>query len=134
MEILPDIIGLKKKLLIICCISITLSRIDYSFAQQRVHRNKLTDNEVHKHVFELKTGREIFLFTLGAGLNIYNAYLQNQITPLTSDEIAQLDPEQVNPFDRKTIDNYRAEGTGNYMLYASILIPLAVPLTIFKGD
>ena len=134
MEILPDIIGLKKKFLIICCIFITLSRIDYSFAQHRVHRNKLTDNEVYKHVFELKTGREIFLLTLGAGLNIYNAYLQNQINPLTSGEIAQLDPEQVNPFDRKTIDNYRAEGTGNYMLYASILIPLAVPLTIFKGD
>lgn len=57
MEILPDIIGLKKKFLIICCIFITLSRIDYSFAQQRVLRNKLTDNEVYKHVFELKTGR-----------------------------------------------------------------------------
>ena len=56
MEILPDIIGLKKKFLIICCISITLSRIDYSFAQQLVHSNKLTENEVYKPVLELKPG------------------------------------------------------------------------------
>jgi len=134
MEIHPYTISLRKKLLITCFISIALSPIDFGFAQQRIHKDTLTYNEVHKHIFELKTGREIFLLALGAGFNIYNAYLQNQVAPLTPIEIAQLDPEQVNPFDRKTIDNYREEGAGDVLLYASFLIPFTVPLTIYKGE
>jgi len=97
-------------------------------------KNALIVSEAHEHVFGLKTGREILLLTLGAGLNAYNVYLQNKVTPLTPIEIAQLDPEQVNPLDRKTIDNYREEGAGDYLLYASFLIPFTVPLTIFKGE
>ncbi len=134
MKFLPDTCIVRRKLLIIFLLTSSLFQVDNNFAQQRNHRNKIAINEAHKHVFELKTGREIFLLTLGAGLNVYNAYLQNQVTPLTPVEIIQLDPEQVNPFDRKTIDNYREEGAGDYLLYASFLIPLTVPLTIFKGD
>ncbi len=122
------------KTIIICFISMIMFRIDHGFAQQRTQNSETRNGKIHQHVFELKTGREIFLVTLGAGLNIYNAYLQNQVVPLTPIEIAQLDPNQVNPFDRKTIDNYRQEGAGDYLLYASFLIPLAVPLTIFKGE
>ena len=134
MKILPDTCIVRRKLLLIYLLTVSLSQVDNSFAQQRNQGNKLTINEAHKHVFELKTGREIFLFTLGTGLNIYNAYLQNQVNPLTPDEIDQLDPEHVNPFDRKTIDFYNEEGRGNFLLYASFLIPLAIPLKIFKGD
>ncbi len=125
---------LRRKLILLLFISVSLVQPDHGFAQQRSRSSKTPLTEVHKHVFELKTGREIFLLTLGAGLNMYNAYLQRQVIPLTPDEIAQLDPEQVNPFDRKTIDNYRQEGAGDYLLYASFLIPFTVPLTIFKGE
>lgn len=134
MEILPNIVRLRTKILIIFFISTALFRSDYGFAQQNIKKKVLIGNEEHKHIFELKTGREIFLLTLGTGLNLYNAYLQNRVSPLTPMEIAQLDPEQVNPFDRKTIDNYRQDRAGDFLLYASFLIPLTVPLTIFKGD
>jgi len=134
MGILPDIVRLRKKILIIFFISITLFPIDYGFAQQNTKKNKPIVNEVHKHEFELKTGREIFLLALGAGLNAYNIYLQNKVDPLTPMQIAQLDPEQVNPFDRKTIDNYRDRTAGDLLLYASVFIPLTVPLTIYKGE
>ncbi len=136
MDIHPYKIGLnlKNKLLLITFLLITLFRIDYGFAQRRTASAKQKNSEIHKHIFELKTGREIFLIALGAGLNIYNISLQNQVIPLTPEEISLLDPNQINPFDRKTIDNYRAEGAGDYLLYASFLIPLTVPLTIFKGE
>ncbi len=133
MPILLYTLILRRKLILLLFISVSLVQPDHGFAQQRSRSSKTPLNEVHKHVFELKTGREIFLLTLGAGLNVYNAYLQNQVVPLTPDEIARLDPGQVNSFDRKTIDNYRQEGAGDYLLYASFLIPFTVPLTIFKG-
>jgi membrane-associated phospholipid phosphatase len=123
-----------KTILLICLFFITIFKIDSGFAQQSTQESKLKTGEIHKHVFELKTGKEIILLTLGAGLNIYNMYLHNQVMPLTPSEIAQLDPNQINSFDRKTIDNYREEGAGDYLLYASILIPFTVPLTIFKGE
>ena len=90
--------------------------------------------ESKKHLFELKTAREIVLLSVGAGLNLYNAHLQSNVDPLTPDQIMALDPEQVNPFDRKTIDRYREIGTGDLMLYASFVIPFAVPLTLYKGE
>ena len=133
MEILPEIMSLRKRILIIIIFSTALFRCDYGFAQQNNQKDKLSDGK-HKHEFELKTGREIFLLALGAGLNAYNIYLQNKVDPLTPMQIAQLDPEQVNPFDRKTIDNYRDRTAGDLLLYASFIMPLTVPLTIYKGE
>lgn len=134
MEFLAFKVFLRKKIIFICFISALLLQSDFGFAQQNNQKNKFVDNKVHEHIFELKTRREIFLIALGAGLNAYNAYLQSNVVPLTPLEISQLDPLQVNPFDRKTIDNFREEGAGDYLLYASFLIPLTVPLTIFKGE
>jgi len=124
----------RSQIFIICFVFTTLIQTGNGFSQKNTKKIALKDNEVHKHAFGVKTGREIFLLTLGAGLNIYSAYLQNQVAPLTPAEIANLDPQQINPFDRKTIDNYRQEGAGDILLYASFLVPLAVPLAIFKGD
>ncbi len=134
MEFLIAKIYFRRKIMIICIVSAFLFQTNFVFAQQNNKKNELESYNTHEHVFELKTGREIFLLSLGAGLNLYNIYLQNQVDPLTPFEIAQLDPMQVNPFDRKTIDNYRKEGAGDYLLYASFLIPFTVPLTIFKGE
>lgn len=91
-------------------------------------------DESRKHLFELKTAREIALLSIGAGMNLYNAHLQSNVEPLTPDQIVALDPEQVNPFDRKTINRYRDIGTGDLMLYASFVIPFAVPLTLYRGE
>ncbi len=134
MKIFSEIARFRTKILVIFFISTALFQSDYGFAQQNTEKKELVSNKAHKHVFELKTKREIFFLTLGTGLNIYNAYLQNRVIPLTPMEISQLDPEQVNPFDRKTIDNFREDRAGDLLLYASFLIPLVVPLTIFKGD
>jgi len=129
----PFTMNLKKKILVFLFISIALFRIDYGFAQQNNRKDTLSNGK-HKHEFGLKTGREIFLLALGTGLSIYTKNLQNQVIPLTPVEIAQLDPEQVNPFDRKTIDNFREDFAGDALLFASFLIPFTVPLTIYKGE
>ena len=84
--------SLKKRILIIIIFSVALSPFECAVAQERTPTNKSINKVEHKHEFELKTGREIFLLALGAGLNSYNIYLQNQVIPLTPMEIAQLDP------------------------------------------
>lgn len=117
------------------CFSFILFLIpcDYSLAQKK-GKNVFKLDESRKHLFELKTAREIVLLSIGTGLNLYNAHLQSDVVPLTADQIAQLNPEQINPFDRKTINRYRDIGTGDLMLYASFVIPFAVPLTLYKGE
>jgi hypothetical protein len=50
--------------------------------------------------------------------------MYSRIDPLTPDEIADLDINDVNSFDRGAMSPYRETGAGDALLYTSYLLPL----------
>lgn len=74
--------------------------------------------------FELKPKREWTILGSGAALGITSLVMMAQVDPLTLDEIAVLDIDDVNSFDRNAVAPYQETLAGDGMLYASCLIPL----------
>jgi len=74
--------------------------------------------------YNLDYNREIILLGSGAVMGISGLVLLNNVTPLTADEIAQLDPNDINSFDRHSVGQYREVITGDVLLYTSFLLPL----------
>ncbi|NOR15985.1 MAG: hypothetical protein GQ544_09785 [Candidatus Aminicenantes bacterium] len=55
--------------------------------------------------------------------------LTHDLDPLTSEEVAKLDPSDVNAFDRGAIHPKRKTLAGDYLLLGSLLLPLLfIPL------
>ena len=74
--------------------------------------------------YDLQLDREIYLFGSGVLLNISGLIVTNNILPLTVQEINELDPNNINSFDRDAIKPYRQELNGDLLLYGSFLLPL----------
>jgi len=85
----------------------------------------ITHTEYHPGPYSLDYNREIILLGSGAVMGISGLVLINSITPLAAEEIARLDPNDINPFDRNGIGQYRDVDTGDALLYASFLLPLS---------
>jgi len=68
--------------------------------------------------------RETILLGGGAVMGISGLVLINNVTPLTIAEIEQLDPDDINPFDRHSVGKYRDVPAGDALLYGSFLLPL----------
>jgi membrane-associated phospholipid phosphatase len=67
--------------------------------------------------------RETFLLGGGAVMGIGGLVLINNVTPLTIAEIEQLDPNDINSFDRHSVGKYRDVRSGDALLYGSFLLP-----------
>ena len=74
--------------------------------------------------YELVQNREILILGSGAVLGITGLLFINNIDPLTMEEIDQLDPGNINKFDRQTVGKYRDYLAGDLILYGSFLFPL----------
>ena len=74
--------------------------------------------------YDLESKRELILLGSGVLLNITGAIIVNDISPLTLNEINELDINDINSFDRNAIKPYRESVNGDYLLYASFLLPL----------
>ena len=74
--------------------------------------------------FRLERTREAALLTAGGTLAIGSLILTSAVTPLTQQEIATLDPGDINSFDRESIEPYRAIHAGDALAYTSYLFPL----------
>ncbi len=74
--------------------------------------------------FELEPKREWVLLGTGAALGIISLAMLQQVDPLTLDEIAALDINDVNSFDRNAVYPYRETTAGDVLLYTSFLLPL----------
>jgi membrane-associated phospholipid phosphatase len=74
--------------------------------------------------YELVRNREILILGSGAILGITGLVFINNIQPLTLEEIDQLDPVDINKFDRQTVGKYRDYLAGDLILYGSFLLPL----------
>ena len=79
-------------------------------------------NFISPYKTELK--KEIILLGSGALLNITGLIITNNITPLTEQEISELDVNDINSFDRNAIQPYRESLNGDLLLYGSFLLPL----------
>lgn len=76
--------------------------------------------------YELNRNRETLLLGSGGILGITGLALINNIQPLSLEEIYQLDPADINAFDRNTVGAYRDYLAGDLLLYGSFLLPLTL--------
>ena len=83
-----------------------------------------SDSILHSGPYRLDKNREVLLLGSGAVMSLTGLTLMNNVTPLTQQEIAQLDPNDINSFDRKSIGRYRDSNSGDALFYASFLLPL----------
>ena len=74
--------------------------------------------------FVLEPKREWILLGTGAALGVTGLVMVSQVDPLTFDEIAALDINDVNSFDRRAVEPYRDTAAGDALLYTSYLLPL----------
>jgi hypothetical protein len=81
--------------------------------------------------YELESRREWILLGGGAALGVSAAIIIENVDPLTIAEIDQLDPDDVNRFDRPAIKPYRETRAGDALMYASYALPLTL---LFRQD
>jgi membrane-associated phospholipid phosphatase len=74
--------------------------------------------------YELQKRREWILIGSGAALSIAAIFVVENVDPLTIEEIARLDPDDINAFDRKAIAPYRDTNAGDALMFVSYMLPL----------
>ena len=57
-------------------------------------------------------------------MNVAAIVVVGNVDPLTIEEIARLDPDDVNAFDRRAIEPYRDTQAGDALLVVSYTLPL----------
>ncbi len=115
--------------LIIAFQPITLSGQEFQVKSQQelsgaTDSMNITHTASHHGPYSLDYKREIILLGSGVVMGISGLVLVNNATPLTAEEIAQLDPNDINPFDRHSVGQYREVKTGDVLLYTAFLLPL----------
>ena len=76
--------------------------------------------------YRLVSGREWMLLGTGATLGTTSLALRAAIEPLTAQQIALLDFDDVNEFDRRNAAPYREDDAADALLIASYAIPLTL--------
>jgi membrane-associated phospholipid phosphatase len=82
--------------------------------------------------YQLEKSREWFLVGGGAVLGVSAIIVLDSVDPLTEEQIASLNPDDVNSFDRNSIAPYRDTASGDGLLIASYMLPatfLVYPVT-----
>jgi hypothetical protein len=76
--------------------------------------------------FGLEKTRDVALLSTGAALGIGALVAFYSVDPLTTAEIAALDPNDINDFDRDEIEPYRDHYAADALAYSSYLFPLTL--------
>jgi len=74
--------------------------------------------------YDLELKKELILLGSGVSLIIAGAIIVDNISPLTLQEINELDVNDINSFDRNAIKPHRESLNGDLLLYGSFLLPL----------
>jgi len=77
----------------------------------------------HYSPFQLNPTREAIILGTGAIAGFAALAFLANVDPLTVDEVNALDPNNVNSFDRSAIGPKESDATGDYLLYASYILP-----------
>jgi membrane-associated phospholipid phosphatase len=80
--------------------------------------------------FRLEKTRDVVLLSSGLAAGVGSLLLLDTVDPLTTEQIADLDPDDVNDFDRDSIGPYRKVHAGDALAYLSY----ALPFSIFLRD
>ncbi len=80
--------------------------------------------------YDLESKREWILLGSGAAAGITALAIIENVEPLTNEEIALLNLDDINEFDRSGVEPYRDTEVGDALLYASFVLPftLLVPV------
>jgi membrane-associated phospholipid phosphatase len=73
--------------------------------------------------YNLETQREIWLLSGGTAMSLAGLIMMENITPLTPQQISELNPAAINNFDRHNMGHYRENWNGDLMLYLSFALP-----------
>ena len=76
--------------------------------------------------YELKSGTEWTLLGAGAVTGLSGLALLHDIDPFTEAELAALNSQEINSFDRAGMHPYREDVAGNVMRSASLALPLTL--------
>lgn len=85
---------------------------------------KYSDSINVESPYNLELNRELFLLGSGVLLDITGLIISSNISPLTPQEINELDLNDINNFDKNAIKPYSGSLNGDYFLYGSFLLPL----------
>lgn len=97
--------------------------------------------------YDISTKKDLPILLVGASSLVMASVLNSAVKPLTEEQIASLDPGQINSFDRSAVDQYdgRKENISDILLGVGILTPLslfadkqishdAAPVTLMLGE
>ncbi len=111
-------------ILIMCTCTFSYGQSHFISNNQTVPSFEDPDSINFVSPYDLELKRELILLGSGALLNITGLIIADNITPLTEQEINELDVNDINSFDRNAIEPHREEFNGDLLLYGSFLLPL----------
>jgi membrane-associated phospholipid phosphatase len=91
---------------------------------------KYPNHEIDQHEdvrispYSLDLTKELAIFGAGGVILGVSLILKNNIAPLTEEEVALLDPMDVNAFDRGSINRKQEMPAADMLLYGSMFLPL----------
>ncbi len=102
-----------------------------------LNKTSLYNNTDHSHLmvetrdltgksspYDIDRDREIVILGAGGILGITGLAIISNITPLTMEEIYNLDAADINGFDRNAVGPYSDYLAGDFLVYGSLLLPL----------
>ncbi len=96
------------------------------FRLDRKYQNhEITQNEdIRLHPYSLDLAKELAIFGAGGAMLGVSLILKNNMDPLTEEEVALLDPMDVNAFDRFMITRKQEMPAADLLLFGSMFLPL----------
>jgi membrane-associated phospholipid phosphatase len=94
-------------------------RLDKKYPNQKITQNE--DTRISPYSLDLK--KELAILGTGGAILTASLILKNNLDPLTEEEIALLNPMDVNSFDRSAITKRQEMPAADFLLYTSIFLP-----------
>ncbi len=95
-------------------------RLDIKYQNHKIIQNE----DVRISPYSLDLAKELVIFGAGGAMLGVSLILKNNMDPLTEEEVALLDPMDVNAFDRGAIARKQEMPAGDLLLFGSVFLPL----------
>lgn len=97
---------------------------EFRLDQKYQHQEIALVQDITISPYALDLTRELAIFSSGNVMIGLGLLLSHDMDPLTKEEVAALDPMDVNKFDRATITSKRKMPSGDLLLLGSLFLPL----------
>jgi len=95
-------------------------RLDKKYQNHKIIQNE----DVRISPYSLDLAKELAVFGAGGAMLGVSLILRNNMDPLTEEEVALLDPMDVNAFDRFMITRKQEMPAADLLLYGSVFLPI----------